>query len=307
MVALSVLDLVPVATTPTAAFEATVRAAKVAEQAGYQRYWIAEHHNTSALACGATSVLMGHIASATKTIRVGAGAFMLPLHRPLRLAEDLGTLSRLHPQRIEAAVSGGSGVDAETSRLLGRDSVISADLRALQQALAGVPGLYTQVPLCIMGSGVQAAVLAGRLGLPFAFNSHIAPQQLDAAIAAYRRGFVPSRQCAQPYVLATANVMVCDSREEAEFQLTTLIQMFEGVVTGARGLLSPPRTIEMHPLVQARVQESLKVTFAGTGPDVTLRMQQWASASSIDEIITVTYAYESAVREASIQELGNWF
>ena len=101
--------------------------------------------------------------------------------------------------------------------------------------------------------------------------------------------------------------MVCDSRDEAEFQMTTLLQMFESAVTGKRGLLSPPRAIEMHPLVKAQIGESLQVTFAGTGPDVTLRMQQWASAHSIDEIITVTYAYDPEIREASIQELGNWF
>lgn len=307
MVALSVLDLVPVSTTPSAAIAATIRAAQVAEEAGYQRYWIGEHHNTPGLACGATTILMGHIASVTSTIRVGSGGTMVPLHRPLRLAEDLGTLATLHPKRIEAALSGGAGVDSETMRQLGRNTSVMADVRQLRQHLASTAGMFCQVPLCIMGAGVQAATLAGQLGLPFAFTSHYAPRSLDAAIAAYHAGFMPSQQCTQPYVLASANVMVCDSRDEAEFQMTTLLQMFESAVTGKRGLLSPPRAIEMHPLVKAQIGESLQVTFAGTGPDVTLRMQRWASAHSIDEIITVTYAYDPEIREASIQELGNWF
>ena len=131
MVALSVLDLVPVSTTPSAAIAATIRAAQVAEEAGYQRYWIGEHHNTPGLACGATTILMGHIASVTSTIRVGSGGTMVPLHRPLRLAEDLGTLATLHPKRIEAALSGGAGVDAETMRQLGRNTSVMADVRQL--------------------------------------------------------------------------------------------------------------------------------------------------------------------------------
>ncbi|WJZ03905.1 LLM class flavin-dependent oxidoreductase [Corynebacterium freiburgense] len=294
MVAISVLDLVPVSTTPKAAVFASIAAAKIAEEAGYTRYWIGEYHNNPALACSATALLVSQIAAATSQIRVGGGGMTLSERTPISLAEDLGTLGLLYQKRVEAALSVASYADISAAR-------------KVRSHLAGLVGFYAQTPLCVYGSSLNTAMFAGQAGLPLAIASHIVPQHLESAIAVYRKSFVPSAQCEQPYVLASANIMVCDSRQEALFQFTTLQQMFGDAVSGKPGLISPPREVDMHPMVKAQMNSALSVSFVGTGPDVALRLQEWANAHSVDEVLSVTYAYDPKVREGSIKELGNWF
>lgn len=313
---LSVLDLVALSEGMTAgqAIAHSVESAQVAEATGYARYWLAEHHNSEALASSATTLLMGHIAANTTTIRVGSGGIMLPNHSPLHVAEELGTLDAMFPGRIEAGLGRAPGTDPATARELGRGSAhvgdVTASISALQRylgdpegqpAVVAHPGQGSHVPLYMLGSSVNGAAMAAEMGLPFAFASHFAPFQMGPAIASYRE------RAENPYVMAAANVMVADSEEEARFQLSTLQKMFAGIVTNQRSKLTPPeRGLEekLGPMVWKHITDSLEITFAGTAEQVAGDLLSFAERYALDEIITVTYAFDPAVRKASIEALG---
>lgn len=313
---LSVLDLVALSEGMTAgqAIAHSVESAQVAEATGYARYWLAEHHNSEALASSATTLLMGHIAANTTTIRVGSGGIMLPNHSPLHVAEELGTLDAMFPGRIEAGLGRAPGTDPATARELGRGSAhvgdVTASISALQRylgdpegqpAVVAHPGQGSHVPLYMLGSSVNGAAMAAEMGLPFAFASHFAPFQMGPAIASYRE------RAENPYVMAAANVMVADSEEEARFQLSTLQKMFAGIVTNQRSKLTPPeRGLEekLGPMVWKHITDSLEITFAGTAEQVAEDLLSFAERYALDEIITVTYAFDPAVRKASIEALG---
>jgi luciferase family oxidoreductase group 1 len=232
-VPLSILDLAHIGEGVTAAdsFKASVTLAQQAEEWGYRRIWYAEHHNMSTIASSATSVLIGHVASQTKHIRLGAGGIMLPNHAPLTIAEQFGTLETLHPGRIDLGLGRAPGSDQNTMRALRRDpssaESFPQDVQELQGYLAGeslipgvdaVPGTGTNVPLYILGSSLFGAKLAAALGLPYSFASHFAPQALEDAVAIYRRDFQPSKQLSEPYVIAGVNVIAADTEAEAEAQ-----------------------------------------------------------------------------------------
>lgn len=313
---LSVLDLVALSEGMTAgqAIAHSVEAARVAEATGYERYWLAEHHNSEALASSATTLLMGHVAANTSTIRVGSGGIMLPNHSPLHVAEELGTLDAMFPGRIEAGLGRAPGTDPATARELGRGSAhvgdVTASISALQRylgdpegqpAVVAHPGQGSKVPLYMLGSSVNGAAMAAEMGLPFAFASHFAPFQMGPAIASYRE------RAENPYVMAAANVMVADSGEEARFQLSTLQKMFAGIVTNQRSKLMPPEKgleEKLGPMVWKHITDSLEITFAGTAEQVADELLGFAERYALDEIITVTYAFDSAVRKASIEALG---
>lgn len=313
---LSVLDLVALSEGMTAgqAIAHSVEAARVAEATGYERYWLAEHHNSEALASSATTLLMGHVAANTSTIRVGSGGIMLPNHSPLHVAEELGTLDAMFPGRIEAGLGRAPGTDPATARELGRGSAhvgdVTASISALQRylgdpegqpAVVAHPGQGSKVPLYMLGSSVNGAAMAAEMGLPFAFASHFAPFQMGPAIASYRE------RAENPYVMAAANVMVADSEEEARFQLSTLQKMFAGIVTNQRSKLMPPEKgleEKLGPMVWKHITDSLEITFAGTAEQVADELLGFAERYALDEIITVTYAFDSAVRKASIEALG---
>lgn len=313
---LSVLDLVAISEGMTAgeAIAHSVEAAQAAEATGYARYWVAEHHNSEALASSATTLLMGHIAANTTSIKVGSGGIMLPNHSPLHVAEELGTLDAMFPGRIEAGLGRAPGTDPATARELGRSSAHVEDVLASISALQGYlgdregrpaviahPGQGSNVPLYMLGSSVNGAAMAAEVGLPFAFASHFAPFQMGPAIASYRE------RAAQPYVMAAANVLVADTEEEARFQLSTLHKMFAGIVTNQRSKLTAPETgleEKLGPMVWKHITDSLEMTFVGTADRVARDLEEFAQRYALDEIITVTYSFDPAVRKASIEALG---
>ena len=230
---LSILDLAPIARgqTPSDSFAASVALAQRAEELGYHRVWYAEHHNMPSIASSATSVLIAHIGAQTSSIRLGAGGIMLPNHSPLVIAEQFGTLEAMYPGRIDLGLGRAPGSDQNTTYALRRDprtaEAFPRDVLELQAYLAGasrvpgvdaVPGNGSNVPLYILGSSLFGAQLAGAYGLPYAFASHFAPDDLEHAIAAYRSEFKPSAQLAEPYVIAGVNVTAADTAEAAQAQ-----------------------------------------------------------------------------------------
>ena len=251
MIPFSVLDLSPVAagSTPADALRNSLDLAQHAEAWGYRRYWLAEHHNMPGIASAATSVVMGYVAEGTKTIRIGSGGIMLPNHSPLVVAEQFGTLASLYPDRIDLGLGRAPGTDMATARALRRDSTSSADsfpsdVQELQaylepvqpgQKIRAVPGAGTRVPIWLLGSSLFGAQLAATLGLPLAFASHFAPDNLLQAFALYRDLFKPSRQLQHPYAMMGVNVFAAETDDEARRQFTSVQQSFINLRRGAPG------------------------------------------------------------------------
>src|SRR6201994_1236981 len=234
---LSILDLAPIRRGETArdSFAASVALAQQAEALGYERVWYAEHHNMAGIASSATSVLIAHVGAHTNSIRLGAGGVMLPNHAPLTIAEQFGTLAAMYPDRIDLGLGRAPGSDQNTMYALRRDPASAdsfpQDVLELQGYLTGhtrvpgvdaVPGNGSNVPLYILGSSLFGAQLAGAYGLPYAFASHFAPDDLEHAIAAYRSEFKPSAQLAEPYVIAGVNVTAADTAQAAQAQFQTV-------------------------------------------------------------------------------------
>src|SRR5476649_1077049 len=241
-VPLSVLDLAPVpqGSSPKQAFQSSLDLAQHAEKWGYQRYWMAEHHNMTGIASAATSVLLGFIAGGTKTIRVGSGGVMLPNHSPLVIAEQFGTLATLYPDRVDLGLGRAPGTDQRTMialrrHLSGEVDNFPQDVQELQhyfadaqpgQPVQAVPGQGLHVPLWLLGSSLYSAHLAAALGLPFAFASHFAPELLWQAMKVYREEFTPSASLTQPYAMICINVVAADSERDARFLFTSMQQQF---------------------------------------------------------------------------------
>jgi len=231
MIPFSILDLCPVPQGATAAdaFRNSLDLAQHAEQWGYRRYWLAEHHNMPGIASAATSVVIGHVAGGTKTIRVGSGGVMLPNHTPLVIAEQFGTLASLYPDRIDLGLGRAPGTDMLTTKALRRDMVTSVDqfprdVQELQyyfspanpgQKIRAVPGAGLNVPIWLLGSSLFSAQLAAGLGLPFAFAAHFAPAEMMQALLLYRSEFQPSRQLDRPYAMLGINVIAADTDAQA--------------------------------------------------------------------------------------------
>lgn len=326
-VPLSFLDLVPSPEdySPAAvrrAIEASVKTAQTAEKVGYRRYLVAEHHNTPGVVSSATYLIMGQLAGQTSTIKIGSGGIMLPNHTNLQVAENLGTLEALYPGRIEAGLGRAPGTDPAAAAQLARQSAelhdIEQDIQDIQAYFAGrgvstrygsvqaYPGAGANVPMYVLGSSLGGATMAADLGLPFAFASHFAPDQLDQAIAHYRNNF-RSKDGSEPYVMAGVNTMVADTKQEAEFQYTTLLQMFAAIATGRRGPIPAPTTdlnSVVPPMIAAHVSGMLRHSFVGEAAEVAERLGAWADQHEVDELITVTYAHDPAVRDHSVALLG---
>ena len=250
MTAYSILDLSPILRGGDAAqaLGNSLDLARHAEQWGYTRYWVAEHHNMPGVASAATSVVIGHIAAGTQRIRVGSGGVMLPNHAPLVIAEQFGTLAALHPGRIDLGLGRAPGTDMETARALRRDLNSNAmefprDVEELQaylgdptpeQRVRAVPGAGSKVPIWLLGSSLFSARLAAQKGLPFAFASHFAPEALLDALQVYRDNFQPSAQLERPYAMAGVGVFAADSDEEGAFLATSMQQQFVNLRRGRR-------------------------------------------------------------------------
>lgn len=323
MFPLSILDLAPVAegSTPAEALARSLDLARHAERLGYVRFWLAEHHNMTGIASAATSVVIGHVAAGTATIRVGSGGIMLPNHSPLVIAEQFGTLATLFPGRIDLGVGRAPGTDQRTLQALRRDYG-SADrfpqdvleLRALLgpaepgQAIRAVPGADTNVPIWILGSSLFGAKLAGLLGLPFAFASHFAPGALQEALDLYRASFAPSDQLDKPHAMVGVNVVAADTTREAERLYTSIQQSFTRMQRGTRGLLPPPiddMDAFWSPMEQMRVADMLACSFVGSADDVARSLDAFVRRTGADEIIVASAIHDHEARLHSYELLAS--
>ncbi|RZJ78368.1 MAG: LLM class flavin-dependent oxidoreductase, partial [Brevundimonas sp.] len=293
MIPFSVLDLSPIVQGADAgqALRDSLSLAQAAERLGYQRFWLAEHHNMPGIASAATAVVLAHVAAGTKTIRVGSGGVMLPNHAPLVVAEQFGTLDALHPGRIDLGLGRAPGTDGETARALRRyfeaadqfprdvqELIAFLEPAAEHQRVRAVPGHGSRVPVWLLGSSLFSAELAGHLGLPYAFASHFAPEMLMEALEIYRHRFRPSARLAKPYAMAAINVFAADTDAEASRVATTMMQSFAAVVRGRPGLVPPPvDNIDavLTPSEQAAVQSRLKYSAIGARQTVRERIAEF--------------------------------
>jgi luciferase family oxidoreductase group 1 len=320
MIPLSILDLSPIAVGKTAshALAQTLELARAAERLGYKRFWVAEHHNMPGIASAATAVVIGYVAGGTERIRVGAGGVMLPNHAPLVVAEQFGTLASLYPGRIDLGIGRAPGADMHTAQALRRDvraavDQFPKDVLELQayfgpeqpgQRIRAVPGVGTEVPIWLLGSSLYSAQLAAQLGLPFAFASHFAPDDMDNAIAVYRHRFQPSQHLAAPYVMLGLNVIAAETDREAIRQLSSQQQAFVNLVRGRPGHVPVPiDDIEAYwaPHEKALVQSRLKHTIAGSPDTVAAGLRSFIEATGADELMITGHGFDPEVRLRSIQ------
>ena len=319
MIPFSILDLAPVTAGSDAshAFRNTLDLARLGEQLGYRRYWLAEHHNMPGIASAATAVLIGHVAGGTSTIRVGAGGIMLPNHAPLQVAEAFGTLASLYPGRIDLGLGRAPGTDQATARALrryfdGADAFPQDVLELLgyfepaqpAQPVRAVPGAGVEVPVWLLGSSLFSARLSSRLGLPFAFASHFAPDAMDEALALYRRDFIPSARLQQPYAMLGINVVAADSDAEAQRAFTTQQQSFINLRRGQPGLVPPPiDDIEAYwtPPEKLMVERALACAVVGDAETVQLGIAAFIARHRPDELMLTANVFEHAARRHSFE------
>jgi luciferase family oxidoreductase group 1 len=319
MVPLSILDLVRVTeeTDARGALDNARDLARHAEGWGYRRIWVAEHHNMPGIASAATSIVIAHLAAGTQTIRVGAGGIMLPNHAPLIVAEQFGTLARLFPGGIDLGLGRAPGTDPLTVRALRRSPAAAdsfpQDVLELQAYFApagpetrvqAVPAAGTYVPLWILGSSTFGAALAAELGLPYAFASHFAPQQLMEALEIYRSRFKPSEQLDRPYAMVGVNIVAADTDGEARRLATTQQMSFADLIRGRRGLSRPPiDDIDSYwsPLEKARAMQMLACSIVGSPPTVRAGIDALVAETGADELIVVSDIYDHSARLRSFE------
>jgi luciferase family oxidoreductase group 1 len=321
--AVSVLDLVGMRPGEPAgsAIGRSVDLARHVEEWGYQRYWLAEHHSIAGLACSATAVLIGHVAAATKTIRVGSGGVMLPNHAPLVVAEQFGTLEALYPGRIDLGLGRAPGGDFATMRALRRDLHQSGDdfpalLEELRtylgpekpgQVVKAIPGQGSNVPITLLGSSGFSAQLAAMLGLPFAFAAHFAPDYLYAAAQMYRERFQPSAVLRQPHLMVGVQVIAAETDAAARRLFTTPQQRFLQLIRNRPVELLPP-VDSMEPLWQEfereAVESKLRAAIVGSDATVKAGIERLIGDTGADELIVVTDTYEHADRLQSYQRVA---
>lgn len=319
MTALSLLELVRI-TQDTDAETALSNArdlASHAEEYGYKRIWVAEHHNMEGIASAATSIVIAHIAGGTRTIRVGAGGIMLPNHAPYIIAEQFGTLERLYPGRIDLGLGRAPGTDQIAVRAMRRSPAASEqfpqDVLELQaflaparsdQGIIAVPAAGTNVPLWILGSSNFGAMLAAELGLPYAFASHFAPDMLLAALDIYRSRFKPSAQLDRPYAVAGINVIAADTDAEAKRLATTQQMSFADIFSGRRDLSKPPiDDIETYwaPHEKAQAMRMLERSVIGSPRTVRAGLQAFVAETGVDEVMIVSDVYDHQARLRSVE------
>lgn len=316
---LSMLDLVPVregASIADALWQSQ-RTAQHVESLGFTRYWIAEHHNLLGIASSATAVMVGHVASGTKRIRVGSGGIMLPNHAPLTVAEAFGTLAELYPGRIDLGLGRAPGTDAMTMRALRRDRIeteedFPRDVAELQRLLApavpgqrviAMPGAGTRVPIWLLGSSLFSAALAAERGLPYAFASHFAPRFLMQAVNLYRSRFQPSDVLDRPYVMIGVPLVAAPTDDEADYLATSVFKRVLGILTGDRRPLQPPEQGFMERLSydeREGIAGFLGAAVIG-GPDTVREgLSQLQQATGADELILTCDIYDPELRLRSL-------
>lgn len=310
----SLLDLSPIPEGGTAAnaLHNTLALSRQAEANGYHRYWLAEHHNMPGIASAATAVVIGHVASGTKTIRVGAGGIMLPNHAPLVIAEQFGTLATLYPGRIDLGLGRAPGTDGATARALRRhmesNDSFPQDVfellgyfdEALDDAqIRAIPGQGTHVPVWVLGSSLYGAQLAAHLGLPYAFASHFAPAMLENAIAAYRTTFRPSRWLAKPYFMMAAGVCAAETDDEALYLRTSQLLAFARLRSGKPGKLPRPvanLSAEIPAQVLAQVEQALSCSATGSPETVRRELSALVAKYRPNELMVTGMIHDHAAR-----------
>jgi luciferase family oxidoreductase group 1 len=321
---ISVLDLATILDGKTTAdtYKNSIDLAKHVEQWGFKRYWLAEHHSMESIASSATSVLIGHIAGHTSTIRVGAGGIMLPNHAPLVIAEQFGTLETMYPGRIDLGLGRAPGSDQVTMRALRRTLVegpneFPESVMELKRYFSkenhtakvrAIPGEGLDIPIWLLGSSTFSAQLAAILGMPFAFASHFAPTHLQAALKLYRENFQPSKDLKDPYDLACINVIAADTDEEAGYLATSFYQFAMGIIHGSTKPLQPPiRNMDevWSEPEKAAILQMMKYTFIGSAETIKVKLQQFLNETQVDEIMVTSHIYDHQARISSYEILAN--
>ena len=317
----SVLDLSPILAGGDAALALhnTRDLAQHAERLGYRRYWLAEHHNMPGIASAATSIVIGHVAAGTSTIRVGSGGVMLPNHAPLVIAEQFGTLDALFPGRIDLGLGRAPGTDRQTAFALRRDLAgggadgFPRDVMELQaylgdpapgQAVRAIPGSGSHVPLWLLGSSLYSAQLAAALGLPFAFASHFAPAYLMTALQVYRETFVPSPALARPYAMPCISIVAADTDDEARRLFTSAQQQFLNLRRGSPGPLPPPvdgMDDLWTPYEREGVADAYARAIVGSPDTVRDRLSAFIAETQADELMIAAQIYDHGARRRSYE------
>jgi luciferase family oxidoreductase group 1 len=324
-IVLSVLDLASVREGGSIAesFRNTLTLAQHAEKWGYRRFWLAEHHNLVGIASAATSVLIGHVAGSTKTIRVGSGGIMLPNHAPLMIAEQFGTLETLYPGRIDLGLGRAPGGDAATSQALGRDSgsgdrfpemvlelIHYLGPVSLHQQVQAVPGGNSNVPIWLLGSSTFSAQLAAHMGLPFAFAGQFAPEMMMEAIALYRQLFKPSATLKQPYLMIGLPVLAAGTDEQAEHFATSTQQRALRLIRG-QPIYTPPPVASMDGLWNAgekrAVEGRLAVAMIGGPATVSRKLQEFLELTQANELTLFSDFYRLEDRLRSYEIVAGMF
>lgn len=299
-------------------FEKTKALAQLADELGYKRFWLAEHHNMAHVASTATVILIGYIAGQTKKIRVGSGGIMLPNHAPLIIAEQFGTLEILYPNRIDLGLGRAPGTDGLTAQAIRKDFYEQSqrfpqNVAALQEffseenAAANVrafPAEGTNVPIWILGSSMDSAALAASKGLPYAFAGHFAPKQMHQAFQFYRDNFEPSKYLEQPKTMACINAVVADTDEEAARLSTSLTQMFLNLIRNDRKPLQPPvNTLDgiMSEEEHFHVNQMTACSFIGSKNKVEAELKQFINYTQVDELMITSPIYNHDHKLKSVQ------
>ncbi|WP_227272520.1 LLM class flavin-dependent oxidoreductase [Roseobacter weihaiensis] len=319
----SLLDLSPVpeGKTTADALTNTVALARVAENAGYHRYWLAEHHNMAGIASSATAVVIGHVAAATRTMRIGAGGIMLPNHAPLVVAEQFGTLATLYADRIDLGLGRAPGTDMATARALrrhvGPDDSFPQDVQELigyfgdmpdGTVVRAIPGVGTHVPVWILGSSLYGAQLAAHLGLPYAFASHFAPAMLEEALSVYRATFRPSQTLSEPYAMVAVGVCAAETDAQAQFLRSSQVLAFARLVSGQPGKLPLPINdvdTQVPAPVLTQVRQALSCSATGSPATVNVQLSAIIDKYRPDELLVTGMIHDHTARVRSFEIAGD--
>ncbi|MBS1104038.1 LLM class flavin-dependent oxidoreductase [Gluconobacter sp. Dm-62] len=320
MIPLSVLDLAFI-TEGSSAADALHRSADLARHAeslGFQRFWLAEHHAMPGIASAATAVVIGYVAGATKTIRVGAGGIMLPNHAPLAVAEAFGTLESLYPGRIDLGLGRAPGSDQATMRALRRDPASADrfphdvvelmryfDAPQPEQTVVAVPGAGLAVPIWLLGSSLFSAHMAAIMGLPFAFASHFAPDLMEEALVLYRERFEPSERLQTPYAMLGINAIIGETNAEAQHAATSLQQHFIALRQGRPTTFPAPRPVSWNSQEQRLLESTLRYTFVGIAEDVTQNISAFVDRYSPDELLIGAPLFSQVDRRRTLSGIAH--
>jgi luciferase family oxidoreductase group 1 len=319
---ISVLDLSPIILggTPSDSLRNTLDLARHAEKWGYNRYWLAEHHNMPGIASSATSVVIGHVAAGTSTIRVGSGGIMLPNHAPLIIAEHFGTLESLYPGRIDLGLGRAPGTDQRTAHALRRDrrgdgqdfpeqldelrAYFNPSLASDRTHVKAIPGEGLNIPIWLLGSSGFSAQLAGQLGLPFAFASHFSPDNTLPALELYRHHFKPSDMLDEPYAMVGVNIIAADTDEEAQRLSTSMQQQFLNLMRNRPTQLQPP--VESMDDIwneheKAVLEQQLRTSVIGSPETAKIKLQAFLNSTQADEMMVNAQIFDHKARLRSFE------